>query len=254
MADPLEGEDPAASGLVPIPSSGRVFRTEYRVRLGDVAPGGRARLDALARYLQDAAEDDASDAEFPRDIGWVLRRTALVLGRYPVFGEQLVVETFCSASGPRWAERTTTIRGAKGALVQAVAVWVAIDAATGRPARLGPRFEEIYGPSAGGRKASIRLDLPPPAEDELGAGREWPLRASDFDLWRHVNNAISWAAIEDELARVGWLPDRAEVEHNQAITAGDGTPRLLARSGAGQLHVWLAAGGRVLTSARLSRP
>ena len=243
-----------ASGLVPLPSCGRVFRTGYRVRLGDVAPGGRARLDAVARYLQDAAEDDAADADLPPDIGWVLRRMALVLRQYPVLGERITMETFCSASGPRWAERTTTIRGEQGALVQAVAIWVAIDAVSGRPARLGPRFEEVYGPSAGGRKASIRLGLPPPDEDEVRAGHEWPLRASDFDVWRHVNNAISWAAIEDELARVAWVPDRAEVEHNQAITASDEAPRLVVRPGEHQLQVWLLAGGHVATSGRLSRP
>ena len=32
------------------------------MRLADVTPGGRLRLDALARYLQDVAGDDVDDA------------------------------------------------------------------------------------------------------------------------------------------------------------------------------------------------
>ena len=40
---------------VTLPPKGRVFRHRDRVTLADVSPAGRARLDALARWLQDAA-------------------------------------------------------------------------------------------------------------------------------------------------------------------------------------------------------
>ena len=40
------------------PAAGRVFSTARRVRSTEVTPAGRLRLDALARYLQEAAEDD----------------------------------------------------------------------------------------------------------------------------------------------------------------------------------------------------
>ena len=45
------------------------------MRLGDVDPSGRLRLDAIARYLQDVASDDAADAGL--DTGWVARRTLI---------------------------------------------------------------------------------------------------------------------------------------------------------------------------------
>ena len=47
---------------MPLPSAGRTFTGERIVRLGDVSPAGRLRLDAVARYLQDIATDDAVDA------------------------------------------------------------------------------------------------------------------------------------------------------------------------------------------------
>ncbi len=48
--------------MIPRPTIGRTFTGTARVRLGDVTPKGRMRLDAVARYLQDVANDDAVDA------------------------------------------------------------------------------------------------------------------------------------------------------------------------------------------------
>ena len=60
--------------LVPQPASGRTFRTSYRIRLSDTDADGRLRLDAVARYLQDAATDDVEETGWgaPEHL-WVLR-------------------------------------------------------------------------------------------------------------------------------------------------------------------------------------
>jgi len=57
---------------------------------------------------------------------------------------------YCSATSPRWAERTTRIEGVAGGFLQTTAVWVAVDVETGRPVRLDHSFTRIYGPSAEG--------------------------------------------------------------------------------------------------------
>ena len=238
--------------FLPSPAHGRAFTAGRRVRLGDSAPGGRMRLDAVARYLQDVAEDDANDAGWPKSIGWLLRRCAVNVHKFPALGERLRLETFCSASASKWAERTTTMTGDAGASLQACAIWIAVDTTSGRPTRLGELFERVYLPSTDGRRASVRLSLPSPPSQALAEARSWPLRSSDLDVWEHVNNAISWAAVEDELSRLDWLPVRAKVEHNEAITLAD-SPRLANEASDGGLDMWLVAGDRVLTSARLSR-
>jgi len=255
----MESPMPAAGSFAAEPEQGRVFAASRSVRSTDVTPGGRLRFDALARYLQDVAEDDLADAGWSEPCAWLVRRVTVVIRDYPAYGEPLELRTFCSATGPRWAGRTTTVVRAGRELIQATGVWAAVSRADGRPATLGPQFHRIYGPSAGGRTVSARLSHPgPPGSEAAGPeapsfrpGRAWPLRASDFDTAGHVNNAIHWAAVEDLLARLDWLPASAELEYHRPILAGH-EPRLVAAQRPGQLSCWLVDGSQQLASARLS--
>ena len=58
-------------------------------RLGDVDPAGALRFDAVARYLQDVATDDAADAELSPTAGWLVRRSLVVVERPAALGEEL---------------------------------------------------------------------------------------------------------------------------------------------------------------------
>jgi acyl-ACP thioesterase len=232
------------------PVRGRVFAVSRAVRSTDVTPRGRLRLDALARYLQDAAEDDLADAGLDESYGWLLRRVALVIRGFPGYGETVRLRTYCSATGPRWAERTTTLTGAGEDLIQARAVWVAVGHADGRPAPLGAAFHSVYDEAAGGRAVSTRLSLPrPPGPLD---GRPWPLRATDFDTAGHVNNSVHWAAVEDVLAGLDWLPFTAELDYNRPILPAH-QPRLGSSQSGHQLSAWLLDGTQPLATAQLVR-
>ena len=194
---------PAAEAFVADPAQGRLFATRRTVRSTDVTPAGRLRFDALARYLQQAAEDDLADAGWTVPYTWLVRRVTLRIHGFPAHRERVTLRTFCSGTGPRWAERTTTVASSPGRdgpgpdLIQATAVWVAITAADGRPVPLGDQFHQLYGASAQGRRVSARLSHPAPPES--GPARAWPLRAADFDTAGHVNNSIHWP-----LSRTCW--------------------------------------------------
>lgn len=208
------------------PSSGRVFGGRRTVQLGDVSPGGRLRLDAIARVLQDIANDDSAAAGFDRRTStWIVRRTRIEVERFPCYLAELDVRTWCSGTGSRWAERRTDLVADDGGLVRTATIWVAVDASTGRPVPLGERFHEVYGPSTQGRRvrANLRLDRRPDPVD----GRPWPLRFADFDVLGHVNNANYWQPVEDELARRRDLraPMAAVVEYGDPLLPGT-TPDL----------------------------
>ncbi|MFZ9622837.1 MAG: acyl-ACP thioesterase domain-containing protein, partial [Ilumatobacteraceae bacterium] len=87
----------------PFPTVGRTYEATRRVRLGDVTPKGRLRLDATARYLQDIATDDALDGNYDDPHGWVVRRTEMWVHHFPTYLDDLVLTTWCGGVGSHWA-------------------------------------------------------------------------------------------------------------------------------------------------------
>jgi acyl-ACP thioesterase len=237
--------------FTPDPPQGRLFTTARLVRSTDVVPDGRLRFDALARYLQEAAEDDVAGTGWDAPYDWRLRRCEVAIHGYPRYGDQVSLRTFCSATGPRWAERTTTLAGPGGDLMQSRAVWVAIARADGRPCPLGAEFYHWYGAATGGREVSARLVHPAPPADSTLDSRPWPLRASDFDLAGHVGNTIHWAMVEDVLAQSATLPVTAELEYHRPVLRGQ-QPRLVTAGASGLAWAWLLADTQRLASARLA--
>jgi acyl-ACP thioesterase len=241
----------------PVPG-GRVYRASRHIHLGDVGSQGDLRLEALARFLQDVATDDALDGDLRAQLGgtWVLRRLAVEIRRAPHFNDDVEFSTFCSGVGPAWAERRTDVRTPDGDLLaRTVAIWVLIDQAGGRPIALPDEFFAIYGTSARGRKVSGRLRNRRPS----GAARSrvWPLRESDFDFLDHVNNARYLEAVEDELTirLPKHQPVTAELEFRGAVERGESVD-LVAEvapsvEGEGELLVWLMSAGEVRMSARV---
>jgi acyl-ACP thioesterase len=234
----------------PDPAAGRVFRAERVVRSTDVTREGLLRLDAVARYLQDVAEDDVADAGLDEPYAWVLRRVTLAIRGWPEHSEPVVLRTHCSGTGPRWAERTTTVARSGTDLMQATATWAAVDRADGRPAPLGAEFHRIYGPSAQDRQVSARLELPGPSG--ASAGRPWPLRVTDFDTIGHVNNSVHWAAAEEALTGANWRPASAALDYNRPILPGC-VPTLVSGGTDGRLCAWLLDGPQRLATIQLAR-
>jgi acyl-ACP thioesterase len=196
--------------LVPPPGVGRRFERTLLPGLADAAPGGRVRLDALARWLQDVAHADVVDAGVGDRAVWVVRRARLQVARWPRFDEPATVATFGSGLGRMWAQRRTTITTTAGGLVEAVALWVHLDPGGARPVPLTEAELDIYGPSAMGRAVKARLRHPA-APPEGAAGRPWTFRAGELDLAGHINNAAYWTALEEELV-AGEEPAGLDVE------------------------------------------
>jgi hypothetical protein len=72
------------------------------------------------------------------------------------------------------------------------------------------------------------------------------VRSTDLDVMGHVNNAVTWAAVEDECARRGVLPVAATVEWTGALEASDAIELRSTPTG-----VWLVVGGAVRVAAEL---
>lgn len=227
--DPVSGPDPELmTELVPLPGSGRVFGAELRPGFGDCAPSGRIRLDGLARWLQDIAFDDVADAGLAYSAVWVVRRTRISVRRFPRFAEPCRVETFCSGFGRMWAERRTNVTrpGGSEADVEAVSLWVHLDADSWRPTPLTEAELALYADVYAERMVSARLRHPQPG-DATPRG-SWRFRATECDVADHVNNAAYWVVIEDELLSAPGANEApelpavdAEIEHRVPAQPGE---------------------------------
>lgn len=236
------------------PSEGRIYGHRRRVHLADGSPKGRTRLDALARMLQDVSDEDTTDAGFPADEPWVVRRVDMGVREFPTFRDLVTVTTWCSGIGARWAERRVRIVGDSGGRVDAAVLWVHLDR-NGRPARLPERFAGRYAGAAGGRTVRARLHHGP-RPDGVDA-RAFPLRFCDFDMMGHVNNAVSWVPVEDALAERPGLraPMRVSVEHPAAIEM-DASPEVavcdVVTGDAEQgFDLWITVDGRTCSTAQV---
>ncbi len=193
----------------------------YRVRLSDTDATGRLRLDAVARYLQDAAIDDVAETSWgaPEHL-WVLRAVRIDVVRPFLEDSEVDIVTWGSSFSSLAAGRRWSLEGDAGGAIEVDSTWIHLGP-DARPARIGDGFE-AYAEAAQGRPASTRLTLPEPAI--AGDRAAWPLRATDVDRMGHVNNAAYWMAVEHRL--VGREPDvrtphRAQLEYRHPIDLGE---------------------------------
>ena len=229
---------------MPRPPSGRVYETSRRVRVADADASGRLRLDAVARFVQDIGNEDVADAGLDPNIPWVVRRSHSAVAGWPRLGERLSVATWCGGVGSRWAERRVSFTGENGACVDIATLVVHLDR-DGRPARLPDWFGDVYAEAAQGRTLSSRLTLQaPPGDAEC---RPWPLRSTDLDVMGHVNNAITWAAIEDECDRRRVSPVACTVEWSGSLERDDAV-ELRSTPVEHGLGIWLTVGDEVRVS------
>jgi acyl-ACP thioesterase len=227
--------------LAPIPETGRTFGARRRIRLADLDPHGRVRLDAVARLLQDIAIDDVDETGWgaPEHL-WFVRTMRLDVLR-PLVGDRTVeLVTWCSGVGTLAAGRRWSVTGDAGGRIEVDSVWIHLDQ-TGVPARI----EEfgVYAGAAGGRRVSTRAALPAPrAVHRL----PWPLRATDIDLHGHVNNAVYWQGVEHLLVENGpdvRMPLRARIEYREPIDLEEKV-ELAVDSPPGRLEVAFLVAGR----------
>jgi acyl-ACP thioesterase len=208
--------------------------------LSDADDEGLLRLDGVARYLQDVGTDDWIETSASSDIVWIVRRTSMrhVEGaRWPRYLDDVTLTTWCGGAGAAWAERRTNFEFEGRLLLEVAALWVPTDV-TGHPVRVRQEFFDVYGEACRERKISGRVTIP---EIPDAAGyRAWPLRAADFDIVEHVNNAAVWLAVSEVLKAplhyVSVTHHRA-LERDDQVTLADAPGRL-----------WLLVDGAVRVS------
>jgi acyl-ACP thioesterase len=232
-----------------VPRSGRTYASRRRIRLSDMDSRGRLRLDAVARFLQDAAIDDVQETGWgmPEHL-WFVRRIRIDVLRPFLDDVEAALTTWCSGVASIAAGRRWSVTGDAGGRIEVDSVWIHLDA------RASPaRIEDfgVYTEATKGRRASTKLELPDPPVD--AAGTRWLLRATDVDLHGHVNNAVYWQAVEELFPALSVDPReplQAELDYRQPIDLGEEID-LVAFDAEGRRAVAFVAGGTTKAVARV---
>ncbi len=181
---------------------------------------GRLRLDAIARYLQDAAIDDVRETGWGLpDHLWFIRRVDIEIEAPFLDDTSVELVTWSSGMAAIAAGRRWSLHGDAGGHAEVDSVWIHLGP-DGRPARI-ENFG-VYADAAGGRRVSTKIELPPPPS--AASTFAWPLRSTDIDLHDHVNNAVHWQAVEDRLTALGVDlrgPLSARLDYGDPLSLGD---------------------------------
>ena len=226
--------------------SRRVVSVDRHIGLADVRPDTTARLDALARIVQDVADADAASAPIEGMGVWIMRRIDMRIARAPRLRAEVRASTWCSGVGPRWAERRTELHVADVLCATTTALWVHTDPKRGTSIPLPAGFDAVWGETADRRRVSARLQHGAPPWEARRS--KWVLRACDLDVIGHVNNAAYWAVVEEELARRGRpRVASAELEFRAGLDLGEVVDVLVADTDDG-FAAWLCVDDDVRAS------
>ena len=96
---------------------------------------GRLRLDAVARYLQDAATDDVEETGWgaPGHL-WVIRSIRVDVVAPFVDDREVELLTWCSGTGALAAGRRLSLTGNCGGRIELDSVWIHLGPDAARPA------------------------------------------------------------------------------------------------------------------------
>lgn len=219
----------------------------------------RVRLDAVARYLQDIANDNLEAIDLgATDPFWIVRRTVIDVVSPITWPADVTAQRWCSAVSTRWSNMRVRLTGEHetnrfnpdmrpAGSIETEAFWININD-QGMPSRISDEAFAMLSQMTDEHRLrwkSMNPDKAPAASDVDLPDREHVLRVTDFDPFKHLNNAAYLEAVEDELDSHPDLvdvPHRAIVEYLRPIVPG--TPITIRRvRETDRLLMWLLMPG-----------
>ena len=204
-----------------------MYQFDSRVRYSETDEQGRLSVTGILNYLQDCStlqsEDIGLGIEYLKKTrhAWWLSSWQIIIDRYPVLGEEIVISTWPYDFKGIYAYRNFTIQDPEGNyLVRANSNWFFFDTESGCPVRVGEEDVAAYGI---GQEEKLPMDyaprrIPVPAEYE-----EYPViavAAHHIDTNHHVNNA-QYVEIAREVLPAGLFIRELRVEYKKAAILGD---------------------------------
>lgn len=209
-----------------------MYQFDSRVRYSETDEKGRLSVTGMMNYLQDCStfqsEDIGMGISYLREHhqAWWLSSWQIMIDRYPVLGEKIVIGTWPYDFKGIYAYRNFTIQDSEGEyLVRANSIWFLFDTEAGRPVRVTNIDIDGYGEleeRLAMEYAPRRIALP----EEYVLKEPILVMKHHIDTNHHVNNA-QYVEIAREFLPDDFDMKELRVEYRKAAVMGDYlTPRI----------------------------
>jgi acyl-ACP thioesterase len=242
------------SPLVDLPDRGYVYRTSWPVATYDIDAESRLRLDGVARYIQEVGAENLTDAGMA-DIHphWIVQRTVIDVIRPLEWPTGIAFQRWCSGMSTRWCTMRVRLDGDDGGRIETEGFWINMNKETQTPSRISDDFFDTFATTTDNHRLKWRpwLDIHVDADTVT----PFPLRVTDIDHFKHVNNTVYWHAIHQILAAAPQFeqaPYRAVLEYRQPIQPQEEI-ELHSAVRDGELRIWFVVAGEARACA-LVRP
>jgi acyl-ACP thioesterase len=209
--------------LSPLPGTGYVYRTAWRVATGDIGADLNLRLDSVARYIQEVGAENLVDAgEAEEHPHWLVQRTVIDVIEPIDFPNDVSFSRWCSALSSRWCTMRVDLVGSDGGRIETEGFWIAINAKTLTPQRVSETLVEKFASTTEVHRLRWSPWLTDPGN--LDGQVPFPLRRTDIDIFEHVTNTAYWHAVHEVaplFPDVCTPPYRAVVEYRRPIKFGE---------------------------------
>lgn len=201
------------------------YQFQSRIRYSEIGEDRRLTLPGLINYFQDCStfqsEDLGNGVEDMSEKGkvWVLAYWQIEVGRFPLLGESVTVQTWAHAFKGFQGERNYCMLDQNGErLAWANSLWIYVDLATGHPVRVDRDVQERYPmePALVMEQTSRKIRVPEGGirEEAFKVGRH------HLDTNHHVNNA-QYIDMALEYLPKDWKLTRIRVEYKNQAVLGD---------------------------------
>ncbi|KAB1200851.1 Palmitoyl-acyl carrier protein thioesterase, chloroplastic [Morella rubra] len=200
--------------------NGLVFRQNFLIRSYEVVADGTSSLETLMNHLQEASINHgkslglvgegfgATPGMSKKNLMWVVKRTQVVVDRYPTWGDAVQVQGWFHMSGRNGLRRDSLFRDSKTGetLARASSLYVLVNKQTRQLSKMPEevRLElEPYFLDSNSIAEEDSRKLQEPGENETDFVRAgFTTRWNDLDANQHVNN----------VKYVGWILESAPVK------------------------------------------
>lgn len=221
-----------------------MYTFDGRIRYSEVGEDGLLSLQSLLDYFQDCStfhsEDIGLGLEYMDKIGqvWLLSAWQICIGRYPKYGERVVIGTAPYEFRGFMGLRNFLMQTKEGeALAWANSIWTLMDREKMRPVKPNEDMIEGYAP-----EEKYPMDYAPrkitmPAEGQ--AMEAFTVKPHHLDTNHHVNNG-QYVRMAMDCIPGGFRISQLRVEYkSQAVLGDEIYPVVAAGAGGGQYTVSL---------------